>query len=128
MTEATSGLELFVMLPISLPAISSRKLIISPSKTAPEALAPGALALRELLLLRDDLVLDFRVGGLRNDLLAHQVGLLGIRTSVNNLLRIFVADAGHSVQLILGCGVNVQQVGIRGSRHCGIRFMRFGRL
>src|SRR5262249_55237318 len=39
-----------------------------------------------LLLLRDDLVLDFVVSCLRKNLLPHQVGLLRIRPTINNFL------------------------------------------
>ncbi len=67
---------------------------------------PGA----KLLLLGDDLVLDLVVGGLRENLLLHQVGFLGIGTAVNNLLRINGADAGQGVELVLGGRVDIQQV------------------
>jgi hypothetical protein len=42
--------------------------------------------LPKLLLFSDYQVLDLVVGGLGNNLLVHQVGLLGIRAAVNNLL------------------------------------------
>jgi hypothetical protein len=44
------------------------------------------LAVSVLLLFRDDLVFDLVVSRLGDDLLSHQVGLLCIRTPVDDLL------------------------------------------
>jgi hypothetical protein len=46
-----------------------------------------------LRLFGDDLVLNFLVGGLRNNFLVHQVELGPIRPSRDDFLRISVADA-----------------------------------
>src|SRR5690349_14768905 len=102
MTVDTRGFELpDSMLLNSLPAISSRKLIMPPKifiqgarKMRREATFPAPHGCLKLLLLGDDLVLDFGVGGCRNDLLASQVGLLRVGTAINDLLRILFSDAG----------------------------------
>src|SRR5581483_4165154 len=59
-------------------------------------------------LVRDDLVFDLVVSGLRNDLLYHQVALGAIRPVVNDLLRQRLADAGQGLKLLLGGRIDVQ--------------------
>ncbi len=45
-----------------------------------------------LLLLRNDLVFDLVVGGLRNDLFSYQVGLLRVGTAVDDFQRVGGSD------------------------------------
>src|SRR5205814_10299445 len=62
-----------------------------------------------LLLLRDDVVLDLVVGGLRDDLLLDQVVLPPVRTVVDDLLGIGLADPGEALQLVRGGAVDVER-------------------
>src|SRR5206468_10070477 len=62
-----------------------------------------------LLLLRDDVVLDLVVGGLRDDLLLDQVVLPPVRTVVDYLLGIGLADPGEALQLVRGGAVDVER-------------------
>src|SRR4030095_5689389 len=57
-------------------------------------------AIRALLLLRDDLVLDLVVGCLGHDVLLRQVVLPLVRAPVDDLLRARVADAWQNLALI----------------------------
>src|SRR5437773_8248595 len=110
MTVDTRGFELpHSMLLNSLPAISSRKLIMPPkiltlgaTRVRRETKFPAPHVCLKLLLLGDDLILDFCVGGCGDDLLASQVGLLRVGAAINDLLRILFPDAGKSIQLLLG--------------------------
>src|SRR5580693_4080565 len=61
-----------------------------------------------LRLLGDDLVLHFVVSRLRDDLLMDQIQFRAIRTSCNDFLRVGVADAEQSLELIGSCGVDVE--------------------
>jgi hypothetical protein len=67
-----------------------------------------------LRLMGDDLVFDLVVSCLRDNLLVHQIELGPIRPSVDNFLRVGVADAGQSLELIFGRAVEIELVG-RGS-------------
>ena len=58
-----------------------------------------------LRLLGDDLVLDFVVCGLGNNLPVDQVELGAIRTSSDNFLRVGVTNAGQGLELVRGGGV-----------------------
>src|SRR6201987_3693708 len=69
----------------------------------------------KLLLLGDDHVLDFVVGGLGNDFFLHEIGLLRIGTAIDDLLGVLFANARQSIELVLGSGVNVQEL----SGRCG---------
>src|SRR5579864_1715062 len=51
-----------------------------------------------LLLLGDDQILDLVVGSLRNNLLFYQIGFGLVRTAVDDLLRIFLANARQRIQ------------------------------
>jgi len=66
-------------------------------------------------LLRDNQVLDFVVGGLGNNLFAHEIGFDAVGAAVDDLLRIGVADSGKFFELIFGGAVDVEFVG-RGFR------------
>jgi hypothetical protein len=61
---------------------------------------------QKLLLLRDDHVLDLVICGLGDDLLLHQIGLLGIRSAIDDLLGISGPDTRKGVELFLGRTVN----------------------
>src|SRR6266436_1942329 len=150
MTAGARGLELLdSMLASSLPAISSRKLTKPPRiKTWGARLKHGAREPRPnqmpnkksvrsrssgvtnpaLFLLSDNLLFDLGVSGCGNDLLAGQVGFLRVGTAVNDLLRIFLPDAGQSVQLVLGRRIDVEQFGCRRGGHGGVRLGGFGTL
>src|SRR5579859_3210026 len=66
-----------------------------------------------LFLFGDDLVFDLRVGGRGNDLLPRQIRLLGVRTAIDDLLRVGRSDARQSIQLLFGRGVDIEQIGVR---------------
>src|SRR6185503_3485248 len=70
----------------------------------PEASPPtrrrGYLGVAPLLLLRNDVVLDLVVGGLRHDLLRDQLVLPLVWPVVDDLLRVGIPDAGHRLQLV----------------------------
>src|SRR5438067_8639358 len=58
--------------------------------------------------VRDDLVLDAVVRSLRNDVLAYQIVLCVVRTPVDNLLGIGIADARQRLQLIFGGRIDIE--------------------
>src|SRR3982750_2430443 len=82
---------------------------------------PLLLGLASRRLLRDDLVLDLRVGCLGNDLLVYQLILRTIRPARNDLRRIGIADSLESLQLFLRGGVNIDEL----SRFRSIGFFGF---
>jgi len=61
-------------------------------------------------LMGDYLIFNLLVGGSGNDLTSHQIALGAIWAAVNNLLSVFVADTGQSVELVFGCGIDVKLV------------------
>src|SRR5437867_12454259 len=61
-------------------------------------------------LMGDDLIFNLLVGGSGNNLTSPQIALGAIRAAVNNLLRIFVTDTGQGVELVFGCGIDVELV------------------
>jgi hypothetical protein len=48
-------------------------------------------------LLGDDLILDFVVGGLRNNFFVYQIEFGAIGTAIDNFLRVHIADAGSTL-------------------------------
>lgn len=70
--------------------------------------------MQKLLLFGNDQILDLIVGGLRNDLLVNKVGLLGVRTAVDDLLGVGRANTGKRVELLFRGGIDVDEIG-RGS-------------
>src|SRR6476660_4920682 len=69
-------------------------------------------------LVRDDLVLDLLVSGLRNDFLSHQIALRPIGPVIDDLLRERLTNTRQGIELLLACRVDVELVGGR---------FRFGR-
>src|SRR5579871_1453752 len=84
-------------------------------------------------LVRDDQVLDLVVGRLRNNFFLHQFVFRAIGSTVDDLLRIRVADAWQGLELISRSGIDVELVsrgsarhlswGCIGLRHCPARFL-----
>jgi hypothetical protein len=58
--------------------------------------------------MSNNLLFNLVVSGLRDHLLNYQVTLRAVRTIVDNLLRIGVADSGKRLQLLFGGRVNVE--------------------
>src|SRR6267154_5727390 len=77
---------------------------------------------RSFGLLSDHFIRDFVVRGLRNDFLADKVGLDAIRAGFNDFLGVGVANSGEFLELILRCGVEVDQAGFGGAGGCRLRF------
>src|SRR5271157_4414260 len=98
-----------------------------PGSHAPPGIATKASRLLGGGLFGDDQVLDFRVGGLGNDLLASQIGFLDVGPSVDNFLRIRRTDARQRGELIFRGGVDVYQVSGRcgGGRRGGFGGLRW---
>src|SRR5208283_2832067 len=72
--------------PINSPFVSNRRISDQKEKERPGGRRPLPPLNALLLLLRDNHVLDLVVGGLRNDLLLDQVGLLCVRPAIDDLL------------------------------------------
>src|ERR1700682_6450481 len=69
-----------------------------------------------LLLFRDDLVFYLFVSGCGNNFLVKQVRFLCVWTAIDDLLRVRGPDTRQRFKLILGCRVDVDQIGIRSHR------------
>src|SRR5260370_28937582 len=63
-----------------------------------------------LRLLGDNLVFDFVVGGLRNDLFVHQIEFCAIGAAIDNFLGVDVTDAGQGLELVLGGSVEIELI------------------
>ena len=66
-------------------------------------------------LLGDDHVLDFVVGGLRDDILVHQIVFAGIGAAGDDFSRIRIANPRERFQLIRRCRVDVDKSGFGGA-------------
>lgn len=74
----------------------------------------------------DDLIFDLLVGGLRDDLLDYQIALGAIRTVVDDLLCVSLADPGQGIELLLACRVDVELLGGCSRGFCGFGGSRSG--
>ena len=77
-------------------------------------------------LFGDDQILDLVVSGLRDDLFLHQFVLGAVGTTVDDLLRIGVADPRQGFQLIFRCRIEVELVGRVGFAICPFGAMASG--
>src|ERR1700716_1898539 len=109
-----------------LPGCSSSRVFCENSASVPKALPPSERARsatssttslrasywprlhRPLLLLGDHAVLDLVVGGLRHDLLLHQLVLALVGPALDDLLGIGVADTRDHLEIVLAGGVEIQ--------------------
>jgi hypothetical protein len=66
---------------------------------------------RALLLFRRDLILDLVVGRLRNDLLLHQLILPLVRTALDDLLGVRIANSSERLELLGSGCVDVNEIG-----------------
>src|SRR5207253_9402714 len=71
---------------------------------------------QSLHLVRDDLVLDLCVRRFGDDLLLHQLVLRLVWPTLDDLLRVSVADPRQCLQLLLAGGVQVELLGLVGRR------------
>ena len=69
----------------------------------------------------DDLVLDLIIGGLGNNLLGDKIALGVVRTAIDDLLAVSVADPGKGRQVLLAGGVDIDQIRLLGLLVRGIR-------
>ena len=79
-------------------------------------------------MVSNDLVFDLVIGGLGNDLLGQEIALGVVRTAINDLLAVSVADSGKRGELFLAGGIDIDQVSFLGLGCSGIRFLSWWRL
>ena len=65
-------------------------------------------------MVSNDLVFNLVIGGLGNDLLGQEIALGVVRTAINDLLAVGIADSRKRGELFLAGGINVDQVSFLG--------------